>query len=156
MARLTIPIHLRRDDLDPNGHVNNAAFLTLLEEVRVRALHPVIAAAIADVRERATLPDGKPRTVVARHEIEYLQQLGWTVDPIRVEIWIARIGGSSFELCYLVKGAAGDDTVFARAASVVVYLDAATQRPRRLNQAEREAFESLTDEPIRFRPRGSA
>lgn len=36
--RLVIPIHVRYGDLDPQGHVNNATYLTYLEEVRMAYL----------------------------------------------------------------------------------------------------------------------
>src|SRR5690606_39838769 len=35
MARIHVPVHIRWNDLDAYGHVNNAAMLTLLEEARI-------------------------------------------------------------------------------------------------------------------------
>ncbi|MDN4474670.1 acyl-CoA thioesterase [Demequina sp. SYSU T00192] len=147
MARLTVPVQLRWADVDPNGHVNNVAYLMILEEVRIRALHPIIGT-LADERGVLVREGGAP-VVVARHEIEYLRQLAWSPEPIEVDLWIARIGGSSCEIHHELRSAAGEPC--ARVVTTLVYLDRATQVPRRLTEAERAAYAPLLDEPLTMR-----
>ncbi|MCV2396220.1 acyl-CoA thioesterase [Actinotalea sp. M2MS4P-6] len=150
MARLTIPVSLRWSDLDPNGHVNNVAYLTILEDVRIRGLHPIIGT-LAD--ERGALRSaGRPPVVVARHEIEYLRQMPWSPRPVQVDLWVSRLGTSSIDVCHQLRSPAGEDeVVYARVVSTLVYLDPATQRPRRLTAAERDAFAAVLDEPVAMR-----
>ncbi|WP_062385672.1 acyl-CoA thioesterase [Demequina iriomotensis] len=150
MPRLTVPVDLRFSDLDLNGHVNNVAFLTILEEVRIRALHPLIRA-VADT-SGALRRTGSPGVVVARHEVEYLAQMPWSPEPILVDLWVPRVGGSSCEVHHVLRsGTPGEDLAFAQASTVLVYLDPATQRSRRLTDAERAAFTPVHDAPLRFR-----
>lgn len=150
MPRLTVPVSLRWADLDPNGHVNNVAYLTILEDVRIRALHPILGT-LAD--ERGVLRRaGQAPVVVARHEIEYLRQLTWHPTPIRVDLWVSRLGGSSVEVCHVIRSPAGEQEVqYARIVTVLVYLDAESQTPRRLTEAEREAFAPIMDQPLEMR-----
>ncbi|MDN4482225.1 acyl-CoA thioesterase [Demequina lignilytica] len=144
MTRITVPVEVRWSDLDANGHVNNVAFLTILEEVRIRHLHVF--------RSRADQARGRASAVVARHEVEYLAPMPWSERPVRVDLWVARIGGASIEVCHQIRSPEGDpETTYARAVSVIVYLDPATQRPRGLRADERAAFAELADEPMTLR-----
>ncbi|MDN4472629.1 acyl-CoA thioesterase [Demequina zhanjiangensis] len=154
MPRLTFPVHLRWADLDPNGHVNNVAYLTILEDVRIRGLHPILGT-LAD--ERGALRSaGRPPVVVARHEIDYVQQMPWSPHPVLVDLWVSRIGGSSIDICHVMRTEhGGQDTVYARVVSVLVYLDPDTQRPRPLSDHEREMLEAITDAPLPQRTRAA-
>ncbi len=152
MARLTLPVHLRWGDLDAYGHVNNAAMLTLLEEVRIEAFwrHPD-----ADAPQHPTAvldagPGADLATLVARQEVEYLAPLGYSRSGVTVEMWIGRLGGASIDVCYEVRNGS---TVCARAATTVVLVDAATGQPTRLGEAERAAWEPYVEAPITFRHR---
>ncbi len=46
------------------------------------------------------------------------------------------------------------ETLFSRAATTIVLVDAATQRPRRINDHERAAWTPYVDEPVQFAKRG--
>jgi acyl-CoA thioester hydrolase len=50
----------------------------------------------------------------------------------------------------------GQATVFTKAATTIVLVDAATQRPRRINALEREAWEPYLDKPVSFSKRREA
>jgi len=143
MPRLTVPIHLRWSDLDAYRHVNNATMLRLLEEARVRTFWE---------GERG-IGDGV-LTLIARQEIEYLAPMSYSGEPILIELWLSRIGGASLEIAYQVRGPEGDETVYARAATVVVFVDAATGKPTRLDEATRARWEPYLDDPIAFRRGG--
>ena len=41
-------------------------------------------------------------------------------------------------------------TLYSRAATTIVLVDAATQRPRRINDRERAAWTPYLDEPVQF------
>jgi acyl-CoA thioester hydrolase len=96
---------VRFRDLDSMGHVNNAVFLTYLEEARIAFLF------------------GRGATteslIVARVEIDYLSPvgLGETVD---VGVRCSRLGTKSFDLEYELHVG---DRVVAEARSVQVFYD---------------------------------
>lgn len=148
--RLRVPVQVRWADLDAYGHVNNASLLTLLEEARVQAFwaggpEGSPTTAIIDAG-----PGASSVTVIARQESEYLGQIPHHREPILVDIWIGRMGGASMEVCYEVL-APDAETVYARAATTVVMLDAASGRPRRLTDDERAAWEPYLEDPVPFR-----
>ncbi|WP_072313725.1 acyl-CoA thioesterase [Agrococcus sp. Marseille-P2731] len=151
--RLPVPVRVRWSDLDAYGHVNNAALLTLLEEARVTAFwaggpEGSPTTAIIDAGPGATSV-----TVIARQEAEYLAQIPHHREPIVVDMWIGRMGGASMDVCYEVLSP-DQSTVYARAQTTVVMLDASTGTPRRLSAGERAAWEPFLEEPIAFRRGG--
>ncbi len=96
---------VRFRDLDALGHVNNAVYLTYLEQARVAFLSP------------AGYEPGA--MILARCEIDFRSQiqLGETVE---VALTPARVGTKSFELAYEMK--VGDRLV-AEAKTVLVAYD---------------------------------
>ena len=98
-----VPISVRWRDMDAMGHVNNAKYISYLEEARVRAFwepedgapsHPT--AVVASGVEAGLL------TLIARQEIEYLRPVPYQREPLDVQLWFGRLGGSSMEVCYEV------------------------------------------------------
>ncbi len=163
MTHLHIPVAVRWADLDAYRHVNNVEMFRLLEEARISALwqHPDELmdwpTAVLESGVEAT-----SHTFVARQEIEYLRPLPFSRVPVRVEMWIGRLGGASLELFYEVHeggtpyepvGPASGAQPYARAAATIVLVDAATGSPRRITAAERAVWEQFMDEPITFRRR---
>ncbi|MFV0319810.1 MAG: acyl-CoA thioesterase [Microbacterium sp.] len=153
--RLHVPIPLRWGDLDAYNHVNNTAMLKILEEARVRAFwspgdgEPAPETAVMDSGRRG---DGI-LTLIARQEIEYLAPVPYQRLPLDVQLWFGGLGGSSLEVCYEVCSpleAAGEQQVYARAATTVVKVDAAAGRPVRLSTQERAVWEPYLEEPVRF------
>lgn len=155
MARLHIPIKLRWSDLDAYGHVNNAEMLRIFEEARIAAFWVGDDGAEGD--HSMAILDGRPGadtvTIIARQEIEYLLPIPYLRAPLDIQLWLGRIGGSSLEICYEVWSPVGSEprTLYAKAATTVVLLDAATQRPRRVSDAERAACAPYLDSPLEFR-----
>ena len=153
-GRLHIPIHLRWGDLDAFNHVNNTAMLKLLEEARVRAFwlpeegESAPTTAVLD----SSLFSGV-LTLIARQEIEYLAPVPYQRHPLDVQMWFGKLGGSSIEVCYEVCSPVetsldGAQTVYARATTVVVKVDAESGRPLRLTAEERQAWQPYQGEPI--------
>jgi len=150
-ARIRVPIHLRWGDLDAYNHVNNASMLKLLEEARVRAFwlpgatERAVPTAVIDASHGAA-----QLTLIARQEIEYLAPVPYQRDPIDIQMWFGKIGGSSAEVNYEVFSPVGTDPVvlYARASTVIVQVDAATGRPVRLSPETLAAWEPYLGDPL--------
>ncbi len=155
--RLHVPIPLRWGDLDAFNHVNNTAMLKLLEEARVRAFwipdagEPAPDTAVLESSVRSGV-----LTLIARQESEYLAPVPYQRHPLDIQLWFSALGGSSIEVCYEVCSPveAGEQTVYARAATTVVKVDAASGRPLRLSARERAARTPYLGHPVRFSHRG--
>jgi acyl-CoA thioester hydrolase len=152
MTRLHVPIKLRWSDLDAYGHVNNAAMLTLLEESRISVFwHGELG--VDGVSDAVAASDtGDTLTLIGRQEVEYLAPIPYGREPLDVQLWIGRMGGASLDVCYEVCSPAGADAhvVYARAASSIVLVSAATMRPRRMTEREREVWGAYLDAPVEF------
>lgn len=159
MPRIHVPVGIRFNDLDAYGHVNNAAMLTLLEEARIAVFWGSgglqvdgvsdAEAPVTDTSSSSTI------TLVARQEVEYLAPIPYLREPLDVQLWIGRLGGASLDVCYEVHSPEGDEeqTLFAKAATTVVLVDAASGRPRRITEREREAWAAHLDAPVAFAKR---
>lgn len=126
---------LRWSDMDAYGHVNNARFLTLFEEARV-------ALFFTGARHMG-LTSFEDGIVISRHEVDYLRPVDYGTGPdgkprepvVRIEMWVEEIRPSRFTIGYeLFDG----ETLASRARSVCVPFNLDSQRPRRLNDAERQ------------------
>jgi acyl-CoA thioester hydrolase len=164
--KLHVPIRLRWSDLDAYGHVNNAEMLRLLEEARIlafwvtdedggSAVGASTAVSSTAVASTAVL-DGRPGaatlTLIARQEIEYLAPVPYMRQPLDVQLWLGKLGGASLEVCYEVRSPQDlePDVLYARASTTIVLVDAATERPRKINDVERAAWTPYLDEPVQF------
>ncbi|WP_394813420.1 acyl-CoA thioesterase [Streptomyces johnsoniae] len=126
---------LRWSDMDSFGHVNNVVFLRYLEEARIDFMFRLARQAASGAFTGGS--------VVARHEIDYLRPLVHRHEPLTVETWITKIGGASATVAYEIKD---DETLYARAATVVVPYDLERGRPRRLSAEERTFLEVYLDD----------
>jgi len=109
-------IDVRFRDCDAMGHVNNAVYLTYLEQARVESW------------QRMTGMTGFPRSVIlARVEIDYRSPatLG---DRLFVRLRVAAVGRTSFTLDCEIGNARTRETV-ASARTVQVMYDYAVGRP---------------------------
>jgi acyl-CoA thioester hydrolase len=113
---------VRFRDVDALGHVNNAVFLTYLEEARIGFLVPKGAEASG--------------MILARVEIDFRAPLR-TGDELEIGVRPAGVGTKSFELEYQVRAG---DTVAAEAKTVLVSFDYETGRSVEVPQAWREAL----------------
>ena len=131
--------------------------LRLLEEARIDAfwspdgtIDEFSSAAVLDGR-----PEAATMTLIARQELEYLAPIPYLRAPLDVQLWVGRLGGASLEVCYEVWSPAGvvPAQLFTRAATTIVLVDSATNRPRRISDVEREAWSPFVEEPLTFRRR---
>ena len=108
--------YVRWGDLDAFGHVNNATYLVYAQEARF---------AWSKMLEM----------VVARAEVEFIAPIYTGDIYIDVEIWVHKIGNSSFALTYEMKNG---DELLARVKTVQVTVSMDTKKSRPINDAERE------------------
>ena len=157
--RLSVPIRLRWSDIDAYAHVNNAAMLGLLEEVRIQAFWTAADSADSGGERGPAILDGRPGaetlSLIAHQEVEYLRPIPYGRAPLDCEVWIARLGGASLDVNYEVYSPKGDGprVLTTRAASTLVLVDAATQKPRRITEAERAAWSPYLEDPVAFTAR---
>jgi acyl-CoA thioester hydrolase len=136
MARHRFNCTLRWSDMDSFGHVNNTTFFTYLEEARVDLLF----VHAGDTAAREQLSSG---IVVARHEIDYKAPLVFRPEPVPVDVWVSRLGTSSFTLQYEMADDGGP--VYVEASTVLVPFDVTEGRPRRVSDIERAALEPFIE-----------
>ena len=142
-TRFTAEVVLRWGDMDAYGHVNNVQFHRLLEEARIRAFSEWFHASGGDSMLRSGV-------LLARQEIEFLEQLTYRPEPVAIEMWVTHLGGASWDMGYEIRDG---DALYARAESTLVAFDLAAQRPRSLSRDERSALEALLGEPVAMRRR---
>jgi acyl-CoA thioester hydrolase len=127
--------YVRWNDLDAFGHINNANYLTFIQEVR------------ADFNWYSRIANGlKPMfsdMVVARAEIDYLEPITEGGFEIDIAIWVSKIGNSSFTLEYELTSKAG---IHAKARTVQVAVDMETKRSRAINDEERALLVQYLEE----------
>lgn len=151
--RLHVPMPLRWGDLDAFNHVNNTSMLKLLEEARIRAFWA--PSDDEEAPDTAVLESGLASgllTLIARQEIEYLAPVPYRRNPLDVQMWFGRMGGSSLEVFFEVYSPVSDrsQTLYARATVVIVVVDAASGRPTRLTDRMREAWAPYVGPPVAY------
>ena len=96
---------VRFRDCDSLGHVNNAVYLTYLEETRV------------DLRNEFGFD--WTQMILARCEIDFRDQVS-VGEVVEVTMWPTRVGNKSFDLAYELKVG---DRIVAEAKTVLVAFD---------------------------------
>ncbi len=114
--RFTNKQYVRWGDLDAFGHVNNSTYLIFAQEARY---------AWSKMLEM----------VVARAEVDFIAPIYTGDIYIDVEIWVNKIGTSSFGVTYEMKNG---DELLAVVKTVQVTVSMDTKKSRPMNDAERE------------------
>lgn len=126
-------IEIRWRDMDAYRHVNNAVYLTYLEEVRDEWL------------ERALGDAGDAwGYVTARVAIDFRRELTQDDDAVVARLRLVRIGSSSVTTHEEIVTVAGE--LAAEAEAVLVARNPDTGRSRPLSDAERSALERELDD----------
>lgn len=120
-----LPIELRWRDLDAFNHVNNATFMTYLEEARIRWFESLGEDWVTD----ATAP------LLAAVQMNYRSPIPYP-GSIVVELTADRVGTSSVTLGHRITGADGV-TLHADGHVVMVWIDRGSGRPVPLPDAVR-------------------
>jgi acyl-CoA thioester hydrolase len=108
---------VRWDDIDAFGHVNNAKYLTYIQEARF-LWSPII------------------EMVVARAEVDFIEAIYEGGRFYDINLWVESIGNSSFTMAYEVVGDNG--VVHAKVKTVQVVVSMETMKSRPLKDSERE------------------
>ncbi|MCB2213948.1 acyl-CoA thioesterase [bacterium] len=114
----THPITVRYGDLDPQGHVNNAAYLSYLESARLGYYEH------AGIWQPGTLTG----MVVGRIEIDYLASIIYG-QGVQVGIRLAELGNKSLTFAFQIE-TAPERTPLARGRSIIVAYDNAADASR--------------------------
>lgn len=114
--RFTNKQYVRWGDLDAFGHVNNSTYLIFAQEARY-AWSKMI------------------EMVVARAEVDFIAPIYTGDIYIDVEVWVNKIGTSSFGVTYEMKNG---DELLAVVKTVQVTVSMDTKKSRPLKDAERE------------------
>ena len=122
-------IEVRWRDVDNYGHVNNAVYLTYLEEVRDEWLARTL-------RDDESVWD----YVVAHVSIDFRREVTQADDEVLATCRLERIGTSSVRTREEVR-IAGTGIVAAEASAVLVARDRSAGTSRPITPTEREAFE---------------
>jgi acyl-CoA thioester hydrolase len=116
----THAIEVRFRDCDPLGHVNNAVYLTYLEQTRLFHWRKLWGFGIEN------LPEGTPGVILARAEVDYRRPAKYG-DQLEVRVFVAGLGRTSFTYEYEVVDGAGQ--LIATARTVQVMYDYAVSKP---------------------------
>jgi acyl-CoA thioester hydrolase len=132
----TREVHVRFNDCDGMRHVNNAVYLSYVEDARI-----AFFMALGEGRETSFIGRG---LIVARCEVDYVKPVLFGHGPVEASVDVQHIGRSSFRLGYLLRQEGAE---VARAATVIVGYDYKTARSRALHDVEREALEAYLVAP---------
>ena len=123
-------LDVRFRDCDPLGHVNNAVYLTYLEQTRFNHWR---ASGLASDPEG----NGIPSVILARVEIDYRRQARYG-DRLEIRLGVAGIGRTSFTYQYEILSE--DGQVVATARTVLVSFDYTAGKPTPVTAFLREAL----------------
>ncbi|GAA1933252.1 acyl-CoA thioesterase [Kitasatospora viridis] len=117
----------RWSDVDENGHINNARLVGYIQE----GIYDLFQHHAQAARE-SLFPAG---FLIARHEIDYLEQLHHRPEPLLVRLSVERLGRSS---AHVRVDVCRDPFTYMTARTVVVARDRASGRSRKLSSPERQ------------------
>lgn len=124
-------------DLDGLGHINNAVYLSYLEQLRVKWLKDSGLFDAFDVKKPIPL-------ILARSEIDYISQ-GYYREKILCEAFISRIGTKSFDIDYELSSDDGQEKIcLARAKSVLVWFNYSSNQSEAIPMSARDVMTNYT------------
>jgi len=115
---IEVPIALRWRDLDALNHVNNATFLTYVEEARLKWFGQL----------EGPWSSAGYMPVLAAVQFNYRAQLSWPGDIV-VELHCERLGNSSLTIAHRIVDAADRNKIYCDGNNVLVWVDPASGRP---------------------------
>lgn len=131
---MTVPfrheIIRRYGDIDQQQHVNNVVFFDYLQDARVALLFKILHSTMGDLQQ-----------VMVHQEMTYRKPLLLSLDPIVVEVWVSKIGNSSYTLGYRILDDNGD--LSAEASTTMATIDPTAGRPTRIPDDLRAVLEGL-------------
>jgi acyl-CoA thioester hydrolase len=128
-----VAVPTRYRDVDSVGHVNNAVYVTYLEQARVEYIQAVFDASPID-----------PGFVVVHVSVDYERPIQLE-EAVVVALRVSEIGESSITMEYEIRA---DDTRAATAESVIVPFDRESGTSRPVPDDWRERIESHEGRPL--------
>jgi acyl-CoA thioester hydrolase len=107
-----VPISVRWRDMDSFGHVNNAKYVSYLEEARVRWLAGIPGLDM----EGPVLP------VVVNTNVNYRRPIVWP-DDVVVELFVERLGNSSITIGHHIVDQKDPSVLYSDGNVVVAWMD---------------------------------
>mgnify|MGYP001949533082 FL=1 len=123
-----VPITVRWRDMDAMGHVNNAKYVSYLEEARVRWMQGVPGVSMSD----------RIAPVVAATNVNYRAPIVWPNDIV-VELFVERVGNISVTIGHRILDQKDERILYSDGNVVVVWMDTQTGRSAPLPDAIRAA-----------------
>ncbi len=106
------PLYIRFADVDILGHVNNACYISYIEQARIDFFD-----------HHLPTHDWKNAGIIlARTEIDYLSPLHLK-DQIKATVFCNRIGKTSFDLVYQIMRLSPQPKIVAKAKTIMVCYD---------------------------------
>lgn len=121
-------IEVRWSDLDAFNHVNNATYLTYLEEARLQWLKHVPGPWFGE----QSMP------VLAASEVNYRQPIEWPA-RLHVELHCARLGNSSMTVAHRIVDADDANRLYSDGQVVLVWMNPASGKSVPLPDAIRRS-----------------
>jgi acyl-CoA thioester hydrolase len=106
------PIEVRYGDLDPQGHVNNAKFMTYMEQARVQYIRNLglwDASSFLDVG-----------FILAEAKVTFLTPIRFT-DRVQVGVRVSRLGNKSLDMQYRLEEAQSGQELATGSSVQVAY-----------------------------------
>jgi acyl-CoA thioester hydrolase len=128
----SIPLEVRWRDLDAFNHVNNAQYLSYIEEARLKWMLGL----------DGPWMDETSAPVIAAAQLDYRRPIGWPA-TIAVELRAQRVGRSSVTLAHRIVEAADASVVYSEGTVAMVWMDRATGRGATLPAVVRAACEAV-------------
>ena len=135
--RFTTDVHVRWSDQDVNGHVNNAAVVTLIEDARLQWLN-------GEAVRHGAADFTRPK-LVASLTVDYERPVSFGA-PLRFAMHVSRLGTRSYTLAY---AATQEDVLRFTASTVMVPLEDGGTGSRALTPGERSYLEQYRQDPGR-------
>lgn len=123
-----IPLSVRWRDMDSMNHVNNAKYVSYLEEARLRWMLTVPGVSITD----------RIAPVVVATHLNYRKLLVWPTDVV-VELFVERLGTTSVTIGHRIVADNDDTQVYCDGNVVVVWMDTQLGKSAPLPEAIRAA-----------------
>lgn len=131
-----IELRVRFGETDIAGHVNNATYLTYLEEARMKFVEDLLE------------PDDMPLIMAAAH-LDFVNQVFFR-DQVRIETGISRIGTTSFDMVHYLYREPSHQLALT-SITTLVYFDYDKQKPKPVPDKWRKRLAEYTTEPPQSR-----
>ncbi|MFB7999290.1 acyl-CoA thioesterase [Streptomyces sp. NPDC056002] len=152
MSELVVELDVRISDLGPSGHVNNVAYMRLLDEARSRLFGADLPGSQRNRGGILEMLGDRARMVIGQHLVEYRREVWHPVRSLQVRMWIPVLGRSSLALAAAIHEDGHDDpAVIAESSAILMACD--TGRPWPMDQPSREVFSRYPGPQLAFRHR---